>query len=48
VVVDARELGAILEGVQLPRSKLTPRQIGREARIKVLQKRAAMSMHAPA
>ncbi len=48
VVVDARELAAILEGVQLPRSKLTPRQIGREARTKVLQKRAAMSMHVPA
>lgn len=32
VAIDAAEMAAILEGVQLPASKVTPRQIARRAR----------------
>lgn len=37
VVIDPAEMAAILEGVQLPSSKATPRKIAREARDAVLR-----------
>jgi transposase len=37
VVIDAAEMAAILEGVQLPASRATPRKIAHEARDAVLR-----------
>ncbi len=48
VVIDPAEMAAILEGVQLPASKATPREIARRARISVLRQGSTDSNHAGA
>lgn len=48
VAVDAAELAAILEGVQLPVSKATPQEIARRARDAALRASSTESNHAGA
>ena len=47
-MIDAKELAAILEGVDLPRAKLRPRDIAREARNVVLIRRSGDDIRDPA
>jgi transposase len=48
MLIDAKELAAILEGVDLPRARLRPRDIAREARNVVLIRRSGDDIQDPA
>jgi transposase len=48
VAIDPAEMDVILEGVQLPASRATPRKIARQARTAALQAGSAGSNHAGA